>query len=194
MAKLEFTYGSMGSSKTAFALMKRFDLVESGSNVLLLKPSTDNRDGVTTIKSRIGISAEAKTYGKDDSIILKYLDDILDCDCVIVDEVQFSTKSQILELKQISEEFDKPVYAYGLRTDFQLNFFEGSEELFKYADVINGLRKTCVCGNEAIVNARYDDEGIIYEGDQIVLGSNNKYKSLCYTCYKKGRLNGKYRN
>ena len=66
--------------------------------------------------------------------------------------------------------------------------------LFKYADVINGVSKTCVCGNEAIVNARYDDEGIIYEGDQIVLGSNDKYKALCYTCYKKGRLHGKGRN
>ena len=194
MAKLEFTFGSMGSSKTANALMKRFDLIESGFNVLLLKPSTDDRDGITIIKSRIGISAEAKTYSSNESIIGKYLDEILECDCVIVDEVQFSNKAQILELKQIAEEFDKPVYTYGLRTDFQLNFFEGSEALFKYADTINGVSKTCTCGNEAIVNARYDDEGIIYEGEQVVLGSNDKYKALCYTCYKKGRLHGKNRN
>ena len=194
MAKLEFTFGSMGSSKTANALMKRFDLIESGFNVLLLKPSTDNRDGITIIKSRIGISAEAKTYSSNESIIGKYLDEILECDCVIVDEVRFSNKAQILELKQIAEEFDKPVYTYGLRTDFQLNFFEGSEALFKYADTINGVSKTCTCGNEAIVNARYDDDGIIYEGEQVVLGSNDKYKALCYTCYKKGRLHGKNRN
>lgn len=194
MAKLEYTFGSMGSSKTALALMKRFDLIESGFNVLLLKPSTDNRDGVTMIKSRIGISAEARTYTSGENIIVKYLDEILECDCVIVDEVQFSSKSQILELKQISEEFDKPVYTYGLRTDFKLNFFEGSEALFKYADVINGVSKICECGNEAVVNARYDEKGIIYEGEQVVLGSNDKYKALCYTCYKKGRLNGKYRN
>ena len=97
-------------------------------------------------------------------------------------------------IEEIAEELDKPLNPYGLRTDFQLNFFEGSEALFKYADVINGVRKTCACGNEAIVNARYDDNGIIYEGDQIVLGSNDKYKALCYTCYKKGRLNGKNRN
>lgn len=194
MAKLEFTFGSMGSSKTAIALMKRFDLIESGFNVLLLKPSTDNRDGITVIKSRIGISAEAKTYSSNESITLKYLDEILECDCVIVDEVQFSNKAQILELKQISEEFDKPVYTYGLRTDFKLNFFEGSEALFKYADVVNGVSKTCTCGNEAIVNARYGDDGIVYDGEQIVLGSNDKYKALCYTCYKKGRLHGKNRN
>ena len=191
MAKLEFTYGSMGSSKTAIALMRNFDLKEGGFNVLLLKPSTDNRDGTITIKSRVGIEAEAKTYDVTDNIIVKFMDDILDCDCIIVDEVQFSTKKQIIELKKIAEEFDKPVYTYGLRTDFQLRFFEGSEELFKLADVVNGLSKTCECGNEAIVNARYDDNGIIYEGEQVVLGSNDKYKALCYSCYKKGRLNGR---
>jgi len=194
MSKLEFTYGSMGSSKTAFALMRRFGLIERGFNVLLLKPSTDNRDGKTTIKSRIGIEAFAKTYSKEDNIIVKFMDEILECDCVIVDEVQFSTEEQIIELKKIAEEFDKPVYTYGLRTDFQINFFEGSSALFKYADVINSLSMTCECGNEAVVNARYDDNGIIYEGEQVVLGSNDKYKALCYTCYKKGRLNGKSRN
>ena len=191
MAKLEFTYGTMGSSKTALALMRRFDLIEGGFNVLLLKPSVDSRDGVITIKSRIGIEANAKTYEKSDSLILKFLDDILDCDVIIIDEAQFSTKEQIIELKKIAEEFDKPVYAYGLRTDFKMNFFEGSEYLFKFADVINGLSKTCECGNEAIINARYDDNGIIYEGEQVVLGSNDKYKALCYNCFKKGRLNGR---
>ena len=179
MAKLEFTYGSMGSSKTALALMRKFALNESGFNVLLLKPSTDNRDGSVIIKSRVGIEAEARTYDTHDRILVKFMDEILDCDCVIVDEVQFSTKTQIIELKKIAEEFNKPVYTYGLRTDFQLRFFEGSEELFKLADVVNGLTKKCECGNEAIVNARYDDNGIIYEGEQVLLGSNDKYKSLC---------------
>ena len=191
MARLEYTYGAMGSSKTAIALMKNFDLIQSGFNVLLLKPSTDNRDGSVTIKSRVGIEATARTYDKDDSIIIKFMDEILDSDCIIVDEVQFSTKEQIFELKKIAEEFDKPVYTYGLRTDFKMNFFEGSEYLFKLADVINGLSKMCECGNEAIINARYDDNGIVYDGEQVVLGSNDKYKSLCYSCYKKGRLNGR---
>ena len=191
MARLEYTYGAMGSSKTAIALMKNFDLIQSGFNVLLLKPSTDNRDGSVTIKSRVGIEATARTYDKDDSIIIKFMDEILDSDCIIVDEVQFSTKEQIFELKKIAEEFDKPAYTYGLRTDFKMNFFEGSEYLFKLADVINGLSKMCECGNEAIINARYDDNGIVYDGEQVVLGSNDKYKSLCYSCYKKGRLNGR---
>ncbi len=191
MAKLEFTYGSMGSSKTALALMRNFDLKEGGFNVLLLKPSTDNRDGSIIIKSRVGIEAEAKTYDKKDKLLVKFMDEILDCDCVIVDEVQFSTKKQIIELKKIAEEFNKPVYTYGLRTDFKLRFFEGSETLFKLADVINCLSKKCECGNEAIVNARYDDNGIIYEGEQVLLGSNDRYKAICYSCYKKGRLNGR---
>ena len=191
MARLEYIYGAMGSSKTAIALMKNFDLIQSGFNVLLLKPSTDNRDGSVTIKSRVGIEATARTYDKDDSIIIKFMDEILDSDCIIVDEVQFSTKEQIFELKKIAEEFDKPVYTYGLRTDFKMNFFEGSEYLFELADVINGLSKMCECGNEAIINARYDDNGIVYDGEQVVLGSNDKYKSLCYSCYKKGRLNGR---
>lgn len=191
MAKLEFTYGSMGSSKTALALMRRFNLIEGGFNVLLLKPSTDNRDGIVIIKSRVGIEANAKTYDKEDSIIKKYLDEISKADCIIVDEVQFSTKEQIEEFKRISEEFNKPVYTYGLRTDFKLNFFEGSEALFKYADTIVGLEKKCSCGNEAIVNARYDGEKIIYDGDQVLLGSDDKYKAVCLSCYRKGILNAK---
>ena len=194
MANLEFTYGSMGSSKSTYALIRRFQLIEGGFNVLLLKPSVDERDGANIIKSRIGIESEAKTYNTEDKIRIKFMDEIAECDCIIVDEAQFSTEEQIIELKKISEENKKPVYAYGLRTDFQLNFFEGSEALFKYADVITGLSIKCSCGNEAIVNARYDEKGIIYEGDQVVFGSNDKYKALCYTCYRKGRLNGKGRN
>lgn len=191
MANLEFTCGAMGSSKTALALMKNYSLKESGFNVLLLKPSTDSRDGTVIIKSRVGIEAEAKTYDNDDNLLEKFLNDILDCDCIIIDEVQFSTKEQVRQMKTIAEEFGKPVYTYGLRTDFLTNFFEGSEELFKLADVIDNLSIKCPCGNEAIVNARYDENGIIYEGSQILLGSNDKYKALCLRCYKKGRLNGR---
>src|SRR5574344_569496 len=137
MANLEFTYGSMGSSKSAYALIKRYQLIERGFNVLLLKPSTDSRDGTTLIKSRVGVEAEALTYNTTDKLRVKFLDEIVECDCIIVDEVQFSTEKQIIELKKISEENNKPVYTYGLRTDFQLNFFEGSAALFKYADNIS---------------------------------------------------------
>lgn len=191
MADLTFKFGSMGSSKTAAALMLRFSYLENGKNVLFLKPSVDNRDGIILVKSRVGIEAEAKTYDVDHSIMHKFLDEVLACDVIIVDEVQFSSKRQIEELKVISEELNKPVYAFGLRTDFQTNMFEGSKRLFELSSKIEELPRECQCGNSAIVNARYDESGIIYEGDQVVLGSSDKYKALCYTCYKRGRLNGK---
>ncbi len=191
MADLIFRYGSMGSSKTAAALMLRFSYIENGKHVLFLKPSIDSRDGTVLVKSRIGIEAEAKTYESNDSILTKFLDEIMACDCIIIDEVQFSTKKQIEELKAISEELNKPIYTYGLRTDFKTNLWEGSERLFALATVIEELGVKCSCGNSAIVNARYDEDGIIYDGKQVVLGSNDKYKALCYTCYKRGRLHGK---
>lgn len=191
MADLVFRYGSMGSSKTAAALMLRFSYIENGKSVLFLKPSVDSRDGTTLVKSRIGIEAEAKTYEPTDSILTKFLDDIMACDCIIIDEVQFSTKKQIIELKAISEELNKPVFAYGLRTDFKTNLWEGSERLFALATIIEELPIKCSCGNSAIVNARYSEEGILYDGEQVVLGSNDKYKALCYTCWKRGKLHGR---
>ena len=191
MADLVFKYGSMGSSKSAFALMLRWSFLECGQNVLLLKPSVDDRDGVSNIRSRVGIEAPCKTFSPEDRITTKFIDDLLACDVIIVDEAQFSTRKQVDELKAISEEMNKPVYAFGLRTDFQTNMFEGSKRLFELANKIEALPKKCECGNEAIVNARYDESGIVYDGEQVVLGSNDKYKELCYTCYKRGRLHVK---
>ena len=191
MADLVFKYGSMGSSKTASCLMLRFECMENGLNVLFLKPSIDNRDGVSTVKSRIGIEADAFTYDADDSISRKFANELIDCDVIIIDEVQFSSKKQIEELKAISEGLDKPVYTFGLRTDFKTNLWEGSKRLFELATVIEELPKKCFCGNSAIVNARYDEKGIVSDGKQVELGSNDKYKALCYTCYKRGRVNGK---
>ena len=191
MADLVFKYGSMGSSKSAFALMLSFSYAESGKSVLLLKPSIDTRDGEDIIKSRVGIKAPCKVFSSTERITTKFIDDLLSCDVILVDEAQFASKKQIEELKAISEEMDKPVYCFGLRTDFQTNMFEGSKRLFELATKIESLPKKCECGNEAIVNARYDDNGIVYDGDQVVLGSNDSYKALCYTCYKRGRLHVK---
>lgn len=188
MADLVFKFGTMGSSKTAMALMLRFSYIENGKQVLFLKPRVDSRDGATLVKSRVGISAEALTYDKNDCIIDKFWDEILDCDILVVDEVQFSTKEQIEEFKIISEEFNKPVFTFGLRTDFQTNLWEGSKRLFELATIIEELSLKCRCGNSAIVNARFNKKGIVYEGKQLELGSNDKYKALCYTCWKKGDL------
>lgn len=190
MADLVFKYGTMGSSKTAMALMLRFSYIENGKSVLFLKPRLDSRDGSTLVKSRIGISAEALTYGEDDCILDKFWDEILDSDIVVVDEVQFSTKKQIEDFKTITEELNKPVITFGLRTDFQTNLWEGSKRLFELATVIEELNLKCKCGNSAIVNARFNKKGIVYEGKQLELGSNDKYRALCYcyACWKKGDL------
>ena len=136
MADLVFKYGSMGSSKSAFALMLSFSYAESGKSVLLLKPSIDTRDGEDIIKSRVGIEAPCKVFSPTERITTKFIDDLLSCDVIIVDEAQFASKRQIEELKAISEEMDKPVYCFGLRTDFQTNMFEGSKRLFELATKI----------------------------------------------------------
>jgi thymidine kinase len=189
MAKLYFTYGTMGSSKTAQALMLRFSFIERGQKVLFLKPSVDTRDGNNVIKSRVpGLEAPVKTYGPGDNILELFNFDLLDIDCVIVDEVSFSTKEQIEQLKYIAEEFDKPVYTYGLRANFKTELFEGSKRLFEIADTISEIKSPCHCGKKTIVNARYKGRKIVYEGESIVIGGNDQYKSLCYKCWREGNL------
>ena len=187
MAKLYFRYGCMGSSKTANALMTKFNYEEKGKKVLLLKPSIDTRDGKTIIKSRIGLQAEAICFDKNTSII----DDILVktsslIDCIIVDECQFCTKEQIDDFRRIVDELNIPVFCYGLRTDFQTKLFEGSIRLFEIADSISEIKSICSCGKKAIVNARYKDKEIVYDGEQVELGGNDKYIALCYECWSKG--------
>lgn len=187
MAELVFKYGTMGSGKTIAALMLRFSYLENGKKVLLLKPSVDNRDGKSSIKSRIGISAEALTFDKEDSILHKFMDELMCSDCVVVDEVQFSTKEQIEELKIVAEDLNKPVFAFGLRTDFQTNLWEGSKRLFELATKIEELPINCACGSSAIVNARIDESGnILYRGKQVKIGGSESYKALCYKCYRHG--------
>ena len=187
MAKLYFRYGCMGSSKTANALMTKFNYEEKGKKVLLLKPSIDTRDGKTIIKSRIGLEAEAICFDKNTKI---YSDIIVEYnplpDCVVVDECQFCTKEQIEDLKYIAEILDIPVFCYGLRTDFQTKLFEGSKRLFEIADSISEIKSICSCGKKAIVNARYKDKEVVYDGEQVELGGNDKYIALCYECWNKG--------
>lgn len=189
MAKLTFIFGTMGSAKTAQALIKRYDYIENNIKVLLLKPSIDNRNKIGYVTSRAGnLSAECFVYSLKTNIIENFKKNIIETDVVIVDEVQFSTKNQIEDLKIITEKYNKPVYAYGLRTDFQTNLFEGSKRLFELADEIIGLKSVCFCKEYAIVNARYENNNIVYSGKQIEIGGEEKYKGLCYSCYKKNKI------
>ena len=183
MAKLYFRYGAMGSSKTANALMVRYNYLERGKRPLLLKPSVDTRDGQFLIRSRCGLEAECVLM---DSIPLgdihagKY-------DCLIVDEAQFLTKDQVETLANICDFDDIPVICYGLKTDFQGNFFEGSLWLLARADTIEEVKTICWCGKKATQNARLDGNGrITKEGEQVVLGANDRYIGLCRKHWRLG--------
>ena len=184
MAKLYFKYGAMGSSKSAQALITKFNYEEKGMSVWLIKPGTDTRDGADIIKSRIGLSQHAQIIGPDESIIKAY-EDAGSYDVIIADEAQFLTPDQIDELRTLVDEEDIPVLCFGLKTDFRTRFFPGSCRLMELADSITEIKTICECGRKATVNARFDDSGrVITEGDQVVLGGNDRYTAMCYKCWK----------
>ena len=183
MAKLYFRYGAMGSSKTANALMTRYNYIENGKNVVMLKPALENRDGEKTIKSRIGLSAECiyiEDFIKNNSLF--------NIDAIIVDEAQFLTAKQVDWLSNLVDFYNITVLCYGLRTDFQTNCFEGSKRLFELADVIEEIPTICWCGKRAQINARVCNGSIIKHGEQISLGGNESYVSLCRKHYKEKKL------
>jgi Thymidine kinase len=185
MPKLYFKYGAMGSSKTAQALMVKFNYEEKGYRVGLLKPSVDNRDGLTIVKSRIGL--------KDTGILIDKSVDLYQWfqqnhyDVLIIDEAQFLFAPQIDQLKDIAIEF-VPVLCFGLKTDFQTHMFEGSKRLFEIADSLTEIKSVCTCGRKAEVNARICNGKIIREGEQVFIGGNESYIGLCYECWKNDRI------
>lgn len=183
MAKLYFKYGTMGSSKTANALMTRFNYIQQGIDVLLLKPALDTRDGKGILSSRIGLSAPVIMVYETDSLLEIYKKHKKPV--IIVDEAQFLTAAQVDELRIISDAEDIPVFCYGLRTDFQTKLFEGSKRLFELADSIEELKSVCSCGKKAIVNARFENGKVTINGNQICIGGDEKYKALCYQCWRK---------
>jgi thymidine kinase len=184
MAKLYFKYGAMGSSKTANALITKFNYEERGMKVWLIKPSIDIRDGADVVRSRIGLSAHADIMTPDKDLFEEYQNHP-DCDVVIADECQFFTSAQIDQLRRIVDKLDIPVLCYGLRTDFLTHLFEGSRRLFEVADSITEIKTICACGKKAIVNARIDGEGkIVTQGGQILIGGNDSYVAMCHSCWK----------
>ena len=182
MAKLYFRYGAMGSSKTANAIMVRHNYLERGQRVLMLKPRLDTRDGVSILGSRCGLTCEAQFVEDLDSFTPT------DYDCVIVDEAQFLTKAQVEKLVHIVDHDHVPVIAYGLRADFQGNLFEGSQWLLAWADTIEEVKTICWCGKKATCNARVVNGKVVKEGEQIVLGGNESYVSLCRKHWAEGVL------
>ncbi|WAW15718.1 thymidine kinase [Peptostreptococcus equinus] len=185
MAKLYFYYGVMGSSKTANALMVHYNYHERGKKALLVKTDLDTRDGISCIKSRIGLEHECELLS---SFINYDKDRIKDFDCIIVDEIQFASKEEIDFLSDIVDNLSIPVLCYGLRADFRNILFEGSERLITLADEIHEVKTVCWCGAKATCNARYNENGIVRQGEQIELGANDKYIALCRKHYKEGKL------
>lgn len=182
MAKLYFRYGAMGSSKTANAIMVEYNYHERNQRVLMVKPQLDTRDGEHMLRSRSGLETKCRFMEEMNDINIK------EYDCVIVDEAQFLTKAQVEKLVSIVDDDNIPVIAYGLRADFQGNLFEGSQWLLAWADTIEEVKTICWCGKKAICNTRVIDGKAVKEGEQIVLGGNEAYVSLCRKHWKAGDL------
>ncbi len=196
MAKLYFKFGAMGSSKTAQALMTRFNYEEKGGRVWLIKPSVDTRDDytdesgrlLTVVKSRIGLSEVADVIEPGDNITEKFLHSEAlggKFEAIVCDECQFLTPTQVEGLKYIAEYHNVPVLCFGLRTDFMTRLFPGSLRLFELADSIAEIKSVCSCGEKAIVNARIDEDGkVVTDGEQVEIGGNDKYVSMCWRCWQ----------
>ena len=185
MAKLYFKYGVMGSSKSAQALITKFNYEERGMSVWLIKPSVDTRDGADIIRSRIGLQSPAEVITPAMSIRDRY-HEVGKRDVIIADEAQFFTPAQIDELRELVDGEDLPVLCFGLRTDFLTHFFPGAQRLMELADSITEIKTVCECGRKATVNARIDSEGrIVTSGGQVMLGGNDSYLAMCHQCWKR---------
>ena len=176
----------MGCSKSAQALITKFNYEERNMKVMFIKPAIDTRDGVDIVRSRIGLEAKAISIPADLDIYELYKNEHTDCQVVICDECQFLQPEQVDQLDKIVMDFDIPVLCFGLSTDFLTHLFPGSKRLFEIAQSITEIKSVCKCGAKATVNARFDDDGnVVYEGDQIVLGGNGRYEAMCRKCWLK---------
>lgn len=184
MAKLYFKYGVMGASKSAHALITKYNYEQGGNKVLLIKPIIDDRDGADIIRSRIGLESRAEVVCNEsdlNSLMMWYQPDVIICD-----EAQFFTPNIIDALHHIAAFDDKPVICYGLLTDFQTHLFPGSKRLIEVAESIKELQMVCRCKGctkKATINARLVNGKIVTEGEQVVLGGDETYQAMCFECY-----------
>ena len=186
MAQLYFKFGAMGSSKTANALMTRFNYEERGQQTLLVKPRMDTRDGDHTVASRIGLSYPCIYFDELQQLTIMELQQNA---CIIVDEAQFLTREEVMHLVYIVDDLDIPVICYGLRADFKGDLFPGSEALLVMADKLEEVKTVCWCGRKAMFNARFDADGnVLKEGAQVELGANDRYIGLCRRHWRAGDL------
>jgi thymidine kinase len=187
MAKLYFYYSSMNAGKSTSLLQSSYNYRERGMNTLILAPALDDRYGVAKVASRIGLEAPALAFQAGDdlfSLVSAHVEKS-PLHCVLVDEAQFLSRDQVFQLSDVTDRLAVPVLAYGLRTDFQGEPFEGSKYLLAWADTINELKAICECGAKATMTVRLDEAGnAVRQGSQIEIGGNERYVSMCRRHFK----------
>ena len=190
MAQLYYRYSTMNAGKSIEVIKVAYNYEERGKNVLVLVPGVDDRFGTGYVTSRIGARREALIVRDDTNILELFMRESSrkDIDCVLIDECQFLKKHHVEELVEIVDSFNVPVLAYGLKNDFRNELFEGSYYMLVYADKIEEIKTICWCGKKATCNARFDENGIVREGSQVMLGANDKYIALCRKHFKLGQL------
>lgn len=187
MSKIYFYYSSMNAGKTTALLQSSYNYRERGMNTLLLTAAIDNRYGVGKITSRIGLSMDATSFSGDDDLyeITRTEHEKEQIHCVLVDEAQFLSEKQVFQLSEVTDRLDIPVLAFGLRTDFLGNLFEGSRALLAWADELKELKTICHCGKKATMVVRLDENNNpVREGSQIEIGGNDRYVSMCRKHFK----------
>lgn len=191
MAKLHFYYSAMNAGKSTTLLQSSYNYNERGMDTLMYAPAIDDRYGVGKIASRIGLDSEAITMPANFDIFADVNSKIAanpNIKCVLVDEAQFLTKQQVQQLCRVSDELNVPVLAYGIRSDFLGEPFEGSKYLLAWADLLLEIKTICHCGRKATMNLRIDERGrAVREGNQVEIGGNDRYVATCRRHFYRGQ-------
>lgn len=191
MAKLHFYYSAMNAGKSTTLLQSSYNYQERGMDTLIFTPTVDDRFGLGKVTSRIGLQSEAIMYSPTTDIQAEVRHHCINnpaVKCILIDEAQFLTKSQVYQLCQVADDMKLPVLAYGLRTDFQGEPFEGSLYLLAWADLLIEIKTICHCGRKATMNMRITADGQpVREGEQIEIGGNARYVSVCRRHYRLGQ-------
>ena len=187
MAKLYFYYSTMNAGKSTTLLQSSYNYRERNMNTLVYTAAIDDRFGTGRVTSRIGISEQANTFAPDTDLFTEIQQQLAKAPlhCILVDEAQFLTKAQVYQLSDVVDKLNIPVLCYGLRTDFQAELFEGSRYLLAWADQLEELKTICYCGRKANFVLRLNEQGdVVKQGDQIQIGGNDSYLSVCRLHYK----------
>jgi thymidine kinase len=188
MAKLYFYYSAMNAGKSTTLLQSSYNYNERGMDTLLFTPLLDDRYELGSITSRIGLQENAIGFDKSFDFFdytKQALQKNSNIRCVLLDEAQFLSKKQVMQLSDICDELKLPVLTYGIRSDFQGNTFEGSQYLLAWAEELSEIKTICHCGSKAMMNMRIDQNGkAVKEGDQVAIGGNDLYVAVCRKHFK----------